>query len=82
MDLGTIGGAIAGSIGTGIVTALGTLKGIGVHLSYVKEQLADLKGAAVRAHTRLDENDRRVDDLQRRIQYLEKIIEKLEADRQ
>ncbi len=80
MDIGAIGGAIAGSIGTGIVSALGTLKGVGVHLSYVKEQLTDLKNAVVRAHTRLDENDRRVDDLQRRIQYLEKQMDNMRAD--
>lgn len=75
MNAESIASAIVASVISGVVSSLGTLKGMGVHLSYVREQLADSKKAVERAHTRLDENDRRVDDLQRRIEHLEKVIE-------
>lgn len=75
MDIGQLSASILAAAGSGIISALGTMKGLGVHLSYIKEQLADLKKAVERAHTRLDANDRRVDDLQRRVELLEKNIE-------
>lgn len=53
-----IASVIVSSVLTGIVSTIGTVKALNVHISYLREQQAETKKAVERAHERLDEHIR------------------------
>jgi hypothetical protein len=50
--------AAVASLGTGGVSAMVTVKALGVHVTYIREQLASHQAAIERAHKRLDQLER------------------------
>lgn len=45
---------ILSAVGAGIVSTLGTVKALNVHISYLREQLNKVEKATERAHERID----------------------------
>lgn len=50
---------LASSVLTGIVSTMGTVKALGIHITYLRESIAKLEQAVERAHTRIDELEKR-----------------------
>lgn len=49
---------IVASVITGLVSSLGTVAALKVHISYLKESIAELKNTTLRAHQRIDEHEK------------------------
>ncbi|MBR9791218.1 MAG: hypothetical protein GYB58_05650 [Gammaproteobacteria bacterium] len=50
--------AVVAAVGTGIVSTLGTVAALKVHISYITQTMIRLEKSIERAHTRIDEHDR------------------------
>lgn len=51
--------AIVASVITGAVSTLGTIGALRVHITYLRENVVELKGAVTRAHSRIDMIERK-----------------------
>lgn len=54
-----IGSVIVSSVLTGIVSTMGTVKALGVHITYLRESITRLDAAIERAHKRIDDLERK-----------------------
>lgn len=59
MEVTEIVSVIVSSVLTGIVSTMGTVKALGVHIAYLRESLDRHERAIERAHQRIDEIDKR-----------------------
>lgn len=50
---------IASSVLTGIVSTMGTVKALGVHIAYLREAIERQERAIERAHQRIDEIEKK-----------------------